>query len=176
MQRNMAQTTAIRSVVGARVPPTPAQMKDFRDKVGKMGNKDFENIDFDILKDPVFASNLSSKQAETLLDGDTLTPAQKAEFKTVRESHLTTILSNLLPSAAPNIQEHLKKLSGKELSKMPTVLTNINVMDNLVPTQLKEMEDIDGSLRKTIGDHIFNTAPASHRAKGYVRNNRAEWS
>ncbi|MDP3962458.1 MAG: hypothetical protein Q8Q03_01150 [bacterium] len=176
VQRGKAQAAVIGAVVGSRVPPTPAQMQNFRSAVGKMSNKDFEDMDFDTLKNPVFAGSLSSKQADSLLDGDILTDAQKTEFKAVRENRLTTILGNVMPGALPDIQEHIKKISGKELSKMSAVLTNINVINSLAPSQLKEMEDIDGSLKKVVGDHIFATAPANHKAKGWIRHNRAEWS
>ena len=175
VQRMKEQHLALAAVIGSKnTSITPAQMDKFRETVDKMGNKDFENMNFETIKDPVLASNLSSKQAESLLEGDILTSQQKDEFKKIRKDKIVTIINS---GTATDAEIHMKKLSGKELSKMDkTVIKNPNVLKYLTPTQLLEMRDIDGDTKKFIGDYIENTALGDHKAKGYIRKNRTEWS
>ncbi len=174
VRRGQVQVAAIGAVVGSNVPPSAAQMKIFRDEVDKMGNKDFENMDFKTLSNPIFASNLSSKQAESLLDSEIFTQKEKDDFKKARKDQLITVFNS---GVSNDIKEHMKKLSGKELSKFDHAqLTKNEVIDHLTPSQLQEMRDIDNTIKAAIGNRI-NGLPTntSHKAKGYIRKNLAEW-
>lgn len=174
IQRFKGQMASINSVLSATTPPSTTELKSFRDSLGKMGVKEFEKVDYDTLKDPVFVSNLSSSQIDKISESDFLTEKQKEEIKDVRKSKLSDIFKN---STSDIVKDHIKGLSGKELSKFDTLLTRDEVIDNLTPSQLQEMRDLDGGIKKSIGDRISGLpAGTSHKAAGYIRKNRAEWS
>lgn len=175
VQRTQTQSSVIGAVIGSKIPPTVAQIDTFRETVGKMSSKEIEKLDFKTLKDPIFAANLSSSQTEKILDGDSLTEQQKEEFKTIRKDSIKNILSTN-PIAV--VEKHMKILSGKELSKMdPTILGKNEVLDQLTPSQLQDMRDANGTLKTAIGNYISGLpAGSNHRAIGYIRKNRAEWS
>lgn len=175
VQRASTQRSTIGSVVGKDKTPTTVEITAFRETVTKMNNKELEKIDFDTLNDPKFASNLSSKQFDSIIDADYLTEQQKDKIKTTRKTELIEILKN---GAAADIKEHMKNLSGKELSKLEPDATLINgTIDHLTPSQLQDMRDLDGKIKARIGDYIDNLgAGSNHKAAGYIRKNRAEWS
>lgn len=174
VSRGKIQAAAIQAVISRKgAPPRTEDVVKFREEVGKMNNKDFAEVDFDTLVDPVFAANLSSKQVDSLLEGDTLNPEQVDKFKKIRMAELARIFS----TSADTGDVYMKKLSGKELSKLDkSVITSTNVMKYLTPSQLLEMRDLDGSTKAAIGDYIERVATVDHKAKGYMRKNRAEWS
>ncbi len=171
--RKKERDTSITAVLGGAT--TPPEMKAFRGHVGKMGNKEFEDMEFDDLKNPIFASHLSSKQTETLLDADILTPQQKDNFKTARETGLISILASGTANI-DTIREHMGKLSGKELSKFEfnsnpaivALLTNPDVINCYTISQLQEMKDMKGPIKSTIGAAIRLRPLGTHAARGYM--------
>lgn len=172
------------------IPPkiTDEQKKKFKDAVGKMGNKEFENQDFNTLIDPYFVRHLSSKQFDSIVEGDYLTAQKKDVFKKAR---MDNILLTLDSGDKDAIKDVMKGLSGKELSKISSskhekggvttsgsnVLTKNEIIDELTPSQLKDMGDIDGKIRAKIGARISSLPVGSeNKASGFIRNNITEWS
>jgi hypothetical protein len=174
IQRFKGQMSSINSVINSNLPPSTTQLKSFRDALGKMGVKEFEKFDYDTLKNPVFAANLSSQQIDKISESDFLTEKQKEDLKDARKAKITDIFTN---GTSDVIKDHIKGMSGKELSKLETLLTRDEVIDNLTPSQLQDMRDMDGGVKRAIGDRIYNLpAGTTHKAAGYIRKNRAEWS
>lgn len=168
VQRGRKQDDAISTLMKSSSISTT---KPAWETVTKMTAKELGEVDFEKLKNPVVASHLSSQQVDKLLDGDTLTEDQKNELRSIRKKALNAGL----PQTDPQVRkDFIKGLSGKELAKLDeAVLTNTVVMDHLLPSQLKEMGDISGAAKATIGNYIRSRP---HPAAGFMRSNQAEWS
>jgi hypothetical protein len=168
---------------------TDEQKKKFKDAVGKMGNKEFEKQDFNTLIDPYFVRHLSSKQFDSIVEGDYLTAQKKDILKKARTDN---VLLTFYSGTKNEIKDLMKGMSGKELSKISTskyegggltiqgfdVLSkNEDLMSELTPSQLKDMSDIDGRIRAKIGAYISSLPVGSeNKASGFIRNNITEWS
>jgi hypothetical protein len=160
VERSGIQMANIQNVIGKKANPTPEQEEEFTKTIGKMNKKELEETKFDTLVNEKFVGKLSSKQFETLTDGDSLTEDQKEKLKTARKDTLNKDLT--LPIA----KDLMKGLSGKELAKLkPETLKNVNLMNNLSPAHLKEMEDtLDRETKRIIARHIHDL-PADNEHK-----------
>lgn len=159
--------------------PNHAQWEDLRKEASSMTSKEIEKLaenNFDILVDPKFAASLTSQQFDKIVDGDFITEQEKTKVKEARALMLNDMLESGQAGSA-TIAEYMKGLSGKELAKLKQfnsgTITN-EVLDNLRPTQLKEMSDLKGPARTQIGNYISQNP--RHTAHGYINQNRQEWS
>ncbi len=194
VQRTRAQNAYLAPGLGSKTPHitppvlTNEQKKNFATAVGKMGNKDFENSDLETLTDPYFVRHLNSKQVDSILEADYLSPEDKDKF---RKARMDNVILTLDSGVLDDIKDVMKGISGKELSKLTTskyekdslvvngsdVITKDDVIDQLTTSQLQEMRDISGDIKSKIGIRIGGLPPgAKHKASGFIRKNLVEWS
>lgn len=174
--RSNKQEADILAVVGRNAAPTPIQMTDFAKTVGKMNKKELEEVEFERLSNPVFVSKLSSKQFETLMEGDSLTPNRQDELKKIREGQLT---NDLKGGTEKEVKEIVKNLSGKEIAKLDPenkngILSRAEVWKSLNISHLQDMKDLDGPIKKEIRDNIAGLPVNSHPARGWIMKS-PEW-
>lgn len=161
VQRGNVQRTHINAVVGTTVPPTPAQLDEFRKTVSGMDNKELEKVKIETLTDPVFASALPSSKFDALMKSDTLTPKQQQDLKTARETGFTNILNT---NGANYLVRTVLKGKPGEIAKLPgAVLTNPNIALELDPASLRKMidENVGQADRDTIRTNIMTHAAAA---------------
>ncbi len=168
----------IRSVVGGNYKINPLSvsyvsgLKPFRDTLGKMSAKDLEKLKPNVLADKMLASNLSSKQAEGIMEGD-IDPQDKDKFATARKEGLQEVFSS---SNEANIGEHVKKLSGKDLAKMvDDIKTNPNVLKFIAPSHLRDMEDLNIADKRQIAGEILKDQSAKGFGFFQVQRNQDLW-
>ena len=175
LQRSNKQQKAINAALSNK-GADPELVGTLAKEVGKMNVKEFEKIDYVKLKDPNFIWHLSSSQFDKLIESDSLNDKQKDELKEVRKTAFNAMLSPGSPLTKDALKDRIKLLTGKDLMKLnSTIFNNNNVVDNLTPSQLKEMTDLDQSVRLTIAQRISGLPANTHKAQGFIKKNSNEW-
>ncbi len=184
VRRDNQVSDDIDAVVGKNAPtPTPEIKDQFRKTVSKMNKKEIEDIKFEKLKNTELLTKFSSKQFDTLIDGDTLLPDQKEELKKIRKESLKNELLKDAKSSSPEekkaFKERMKNLSGKELAGLDkSIWDSEDIRGALRIPHLTEMKDLlDTPERRKIGDWIDAVAPPDHHAAGWITKpeNKKDW-
>lgn len=115
---------------------------------------------------------ISSKDMEEHLKED-LPEEDKDGIKNKRKVSFTRVVDS---GDESRIKDYMKNLSGKELSKMnEETLKKRAYIKFLTESQLREMVDLDMSIKQEIGIAIDDALPGTHSSQGYVRKNAGQW-
>lgn len=172
--RTNMQGAGIKSFLELNGKHTTTQLDDFRKVVGGIDAKELQDIDFDKLKNPSFASSIPSSKFDSLIKE--LTPTQQQELKDAREKGFKDILAT---HGADYLINTALKGKPQDIAKLPTdVLITPDVAMNLDPATLRKMvdENVGRETRDKIrvviegrhGIHTLNrTTPPSQLKKSF---------
>ncbi|MFA6404636.1 MAG: hypothetical protein WCW03_01390 [Candidatus Paceibacterota bacterium] len=157
-----------------------------RSVLNRMTNSEKAQLDKDkFLKKDVVLQHLDEGAFKAIDGNSTLTDADKADISNTRMGLLKSSVSSGNTAVIANM---MKNASGATLAKLddPSDPTNhATVRDqrfitHIRQSHLKDMDHIDPSLRKAIGDEIYNNPTSgptggAHPAFDHVNKNRGIW-
>lgn len=152
----------------------PSSTADYKKAVDAMNKDQKLALGFDRLKDIEVLKHLKGSDFEAISKSEEFSDSEKDQIKKLR----TDALNDAVAKGQGDVIKHMVgEMEAKDLMKTGTTLTNVAVIDQLKPSQLRAMADdgIDAATRSTIATRI--RANPTHKAFGWINSpeNRAIW-
>ncbi len=162
-------------------PADIAAQKGIRDAMNKMSNKEIESLDKDILSSEHVVPHVSSNVYKNIEKGDK-SDSDKVAIRDARNKKLAVAVGS---GSSSTIKDILKNMSGEDLQRYiedttpPGTPISDNLIEHIRSSQLKDMDGMDSTLRKQIGNSIdlwTGKYPNNHAAYKFINDNRGEWT